>query len=136
MGGFLGGMIAGAITVLAVGAYFSLTSPLPVRTNVAVSAQQVAPASEPETNSDVSDSGADADLVELAPHAPQGAKSGPDTLAALDGVDTAPTERPDVGAATDGLTQPDNGRSETVEIATVAPIAPTQPRPRAKVAAE
>ncbi len=89
MGGFFGGLIAGAITVLALGAVVSLTAPLTRKPEIATTAPEVSATPEPVIAGNVDDSGADADLVELPPHAPDAPEAQTDTL---DGLGSAGLE--------------------------------------------
>ncbi len=108
MRGFIGGLILGTGVVAAGLVMVSLTSP-PQRPIVSVDAPQ--PAAGPDETGGADSFGlpanvVDADLVELAPTAPETADTGADDLSALSSDDTQPSQMPRVGGATSDLTQP------------------------------
>ncbi|MCB1365599.1 MAG: divergent polysaccharide deacetylase family protein [Rhodobacteraceae bacterium] len=129
MRGFLGGIIFGLAAVIAGAAALSLMSPLPPRPDVSADAPQAGPGAAPGGDSSgVDGAGRDADLVEAAPEAPGEPAGGRDDLSSLDDADTAPAEKPAVGAATDGMKDPSTP-PEGAEVAPGgdAPVAPQAP---------
>ncbi|MGI9369052.1 MAG: divergent polysaccharide deacetylase family protein [Ruegeria sp.] len=129
MGGFQGGMIAGAVVVLVLGAVFSLRAPLSGKPEVASTAPEAAPVEQDEKQLDVADVGADADLVELPPQAPSTADQQIDTVAGLVDTETVPSDRPSIGSASEELAEPDVEQDSPVKVESVAPIAPPTPSP-------
>ncbi|TMV08706.1 hypothetical protein FGK63_06185 [Ruegeria sediminis] len=127
MSRFLGGMTAGAVVVVAMGAFLSLNTPMSHSPLVASKAPATEPPGQNGTDSEVKEPGADADLVELAPHAPKDGKAKADCLAALDEGATKPSDRPAVGGATGALKKPEAASETGVDVATVAPVAPPAP---------
>jgi len=103
MRGFFGGLVLGAVLVVVGAAGLSLVTPLP-RPEV-VSEPPAATPGAPEGGRDagVGPAGRDADLVEAAPAAPGADGTQPDDLASLEGADTRPAGKPQVGGATAGL---------------------------------
>ncbi|KUJ85928.1 hypothetical protein AVO45_02825 [Ruegeria marisrubri] len=124
---FLGGMIAGTVVVVAIGAVLSLTTPLVRSPDVASSVPETTSLGQDVTDSQVKEPGADADLVELAPHGPQDDKTEADSLTALDESATRPSGRPAVGTMTGDLESPETAVETGVDVATIAPVAPTAP---------
>ncbi|WP_146345563.1 divergent polysaccharide deacetylase family protein [Phaeobacter marinintestinus] len=107
MRGFFGGLVIGLVAaVVAVGA-LSLLAPRGQGPDVGARAPQAVP----EAPSDATDrpadpSGADADLVEALPTAPDNSDTPPDGLGTLDDADTDPADKPQVGDATTDLGSP------------------------------
>ncbi len=127
MGGFVGGMIAGVVVVLVLGAVLSLNTPLTNKTVVTTLAPEPAALEAPEAPSGVAEAGADADLVELPPHAPKAAGGASDDLADLSGIETGSDDQPTIGGAAQGLAQPEQPGSADVSVVTEAPTAPPSP---------
>ncbi|MFC3616613.1 divergent polysaccharide deacetylase family protein [Lutimaribacter marinistellae] len=128
MGGFLGGVLAGLVVVAGAGVFFSLTSPPPPAPEVGSDTPE-AEAPEPQRDgaADLSGAGRDADLVELAPRAPDREGDTSDSLAALEGADTSPADKPRVGPATGALDRPAEGQGAEIAVETDAPVAPQAP---------
>lgn len=122
MRGFLGGLGLGAAVVVAVAAVLSLLTPLP-RPDVGAEAPTAAtggsgaPAAPAATG--VGTTGSDADLVEAMPKAPA-TGAARDDLGPMEGADTRPADKPQVGGATGGLSGP-------AVTATAPDIAPERP---------
>ncbi|MGD9863705.1 MAG: divergent polysaccharide deacetylase family protein [Pseudodonghicola sp.] len=119
MRGFFGGLGLGAAVVVAVAAVMSLLTPLP-RPDVGAEAPAAATGGAGvSAAAGVDTTGADADLVEAMPKAPA---TGParDDLGPLEGADTRPADKPQVGSATGGLSGP-------AATATAPDIAPERP---------
>lgn len=128
MHGFLSGLVLGAVVVAAGAAGVSLLTPLS-RPDVATDAPAAATGTViARRESGVDPAGADADLVEVAPAAPDAEASAPDDLASMAGADTQPTDRPQVGGATAGLNGPAEAPAAP-ELAAQgdAPVAPQAP---------
>ncbi|MCE8520061.1 divergent polysaccharide deacetylase family protein [Ruegeria pomeroyi] len=115
MGGFIGGLLAGAVLVLAAAAWLSLTTPLPQRPEVAATPAAAEPAAEPAEDRGIAAPGRDADLVELAPRQPEAAP-GAETLGALDEADRQPADKPQVGGATDAIDRPEGSETAAVQV--------------------
>ncbi len=129
MGGFQGGMIAGAVVVLVLGAVISLQAPLSGKPEVVSTAPEAMPAEQDEKQLDVADVGADADLVELPPQSLDTADQQPDTVAGLVDSETVPADRPSIGVVSQELAEPDVEQDNPVKVESVAPIAPPTPSP-------
>lgn len=127
MGGFLGGMIVGAVVVVAVGIVLSLSAPLTNTPEVAVSAPEPAPLEVPEAANDAKDMGKDADLVELAPRAPDPSDEKTDTLAELADVEIKADAQPEINEALAQVDTPDVASETQVTVSTEAPVAPQPP---------
>ena len=127
MGGFIGGMIAGAVVVLIAGAVVSLNTPLASKPEVAAQAPQPAPVAEVPAEADVAADGSDADLVKLPPRGPKVAEEVPDTVAELADIETAPDTQPTITDDIQQIEQP--GAVETPEVAATAnpPAIPSAP---------
>ena len=127
MGGFFGGMVAGAIVVLILGTVVSLKTPM-VNTPV-VSTEAPAPSisETPEAPVEVAEAGSDADLVELAPRAPEAADDASENLADLSGLESSSDSQPVVGEASEALDQPASAVANEVSVVTEAPAAPPEP---------
>jgi len=115
MGGFIGGLLAGAVLVLAAAAWLSLTTPLPQRPEVAATPAAAEPSAEPAEQGGIASPGRDADLVELAPRQPEAAP-GAETLGALDEADRQPAGKPQVGGATETIARPEGSDSAAVQV--------------------
>ncbi len=129
MGGFQGGMIAGAVVVLVLGAVISLQAPLSGKPEVVSTAPVAIPAEQDEKQLDVADVGADADLVELPPQSLDTTDQQPDTVAGLVDSETVPADRPSIGVVSQQLAEPDVEQDNPVKVESVAPIAPPTPSP-------
>ncbi|NOC82498.1 divergent polysaccharide deacetylase family protein [Ruegeria sp. HKCCD6428] len=127
MGGFFGGMVAGAIVVLILGAVVSLKTPMVNTPVVATEAPAPTISETPEAPAEVADAGSDADLVELAPRAPEAADDEGEDLADLSGLETSIDSQPVVGAATDALNQPEAAGANEVSFVIEAPAALPEP---------
>ena len=127
MGGFYGGLIAGAVSVLALGVVLSLTTPVSRKPEVAAAAPEVTDAPEPAQAVGVDDTGGDADLVELPPAGPDSPDAGSDSLDALAGVELEPGPRPETSDAPAGSDTPAAAPGATVTVQTDAPTAPDSP---------
>ncbi len=129
MGGFLGGVLAGLVVVVGAGAFLSLTSPPPQRPEVGSDTPEAATPTVQagDGGAAVTATGRDADLVELAPRAPDTEAEEGDSLAALDEADTSPADKPRVGAATGALERPAEGEGAQISVESDAPVAPQAP---------
>ncbi|CUJ94354.1 Divergent polysaccharide deacetylase [Ruegeria denitrificans] len=131
MGGFVGGMIVGTITVLVLGAMLSLNMPLASQPNVAVSAPQPSAAEVPDTVADATDAGGDSDVLELPPTTPEAVDDQSDTLSELLDVEIEPEAQPEVTENAPQADAPSVAQSVPVAVTTEAPIAPqTLPVPQ------
>ncbi len=130
MGGFVGGLIAGAVVVLLLGAALSLNTPLTRKPAVAEDAPTPAPVETVEGNSDFSEPVSDAGLVKLPPREAEAAEEQADTLAGLSDVETATDAEPQVNDMAAQVGQsPQQAGGADVTISTEAPIAPQAPAP-------
>ncbi len=127
MGGFVGGMIAGAVVVVLLGAALSLSTPLTTKPELADTAPEPAVVETPETVADATDLGADADLVELPPTTPDSSGDETDTLDELADVEIVPDSVPEVQESSAQFDAPDATTSAEVSVSTEAPIAPQAP---------
>ncbi len=127
MGGFYGGVIAGAVSVLALGAALSLTTPLSRKPDVTATAPEVADAPQPLGVAKVEESNADADLVELPPSGPATPDVSSDSLDGLTGIELDPGNRPEAGGAPTVAEAPAAISSSDVSVQTEAPAAPPAP---------
>ena len=127
MGGFFGGMVAGAIVVLILGAVVSLKTPMVNTPVVATEAPAPTISETPEAPTEVADGGSDADLVELAPRAPEAADDTGEDLADLSGLETSIDSQPVVGAAADAPNQPEAAGANEVSFVIEAPAALPEP---------
>lgn len=127
MGGFLGGMIAGAVVVGLLGVVLSLNTPLTRKPVVNAEAPEPAPAATPEVSTEAAETVADADLVTAAPVTSDASGDQTDNLAGLADVETVPDSEPTISEAVtqvEGVEIP-----ETVEVTTSneAPVVPQPP---------
>lgn len=126
MRGFFGGMIAGAVVAAILGVMVSLNTPLSSQPVVASQAPEPAAVDAPATETDVAGTTADADLVELAPRAPEAAAD-TDSLTDLSGIETGTDSQPTVSATAQGLDQPVAATGTEIAIVTDTPAAPPAP---------
>lgn len=143
MGGFLGGLLTGAVVVVLVAGMVSLSQPVLVRPSVSAQAPQAGPAQPGADDAKPAPPVGDADLVELAPRAPdepatfdgQGPALGADVTetAGLPQVAAGGTtlERP----AADAAAPAPSGSDTTVSRPAPAP-APSTPGTESAVAAD
>lgn len=129
MGGFFGGLIAGAVAVLALGVVLSLSTPLTRKPDLSADAPEVAEAPAPVQAVEVDDTGADADLVELPPSGPESPDAASDSLDALAGIELEPGQRPDAVDTPADSDAPATASSAAVTVQTDAPAAPLAPVP-------
>lgn len=127
MGGFIGGMIAGAVVVLIAGVVMSLNAPLASKPEIATHAPEPAPVVAPEATAELAAAGSDADLVELPPRGPKIAEEGTDALADLAGIETSDDQVPSVSDIGQGLEQPNVPDVTEVAVITDPPAAPPTP---------
>ncbi len=127
MSGFYGGVIAGAVSVLALGAVLSLTTPLSRKPDVTATAPEVADTPQPLEAAKVEESNADADLVELPPSGPETPDLSSDSLDGLAGIELEPGARPEAGGAPTVAEAPAAISSSDVTVQTEAPAAPPNP---------
>ncbi len=127
MGGFVGGIIAGAVVVLALGAVLSLNTPLSSKPAVTTHAPEPAPLEDSVSTADAPDAGTDADLVELPPEAPEPVDEQSDSLAGVTNVDPTPDTQPVVGESEPAIETPDVAPEPEVAVAPDAPVAPPAP---------
>ncbi|WP_299660607.1 polysaccharide deacteylase family 2 protein [uncultured Ruegeria sp.] len=126
MGGFYGGLIAGAVSVLALGAVLSLSTPLSRKPEVVETAPEVAAAPAP-VEAQADETGADADLVELPLSRPESPDVSSDSLDGLVGIELDPGARPEAGEAPSETEAPARISSPAVTVQTDAPAAPPVP---------
>ncbi len=128
MRGFIGGLAIGLVTVALAIVGLSLLSPANQPPVVSDGAPQAVAEPDGTGTGDeptVSGTGADADLVELPPTAPEAQDGGHDDLTPLDTADTDPGDKPSVGGSTTGLAdQGDVPQAPDVDVAGDAPVAP------------
>ncbi|MEX0285485.1 MAG: divergent polysaccharide deacetylase family protein [Paracoccaceae bacterium] len=107
--GLISGLVVGGVVSVVGLGTVSLLSPLPESPDVADTPAGV---TSPTTGDgqDRPASGADADVVEIAPTAPS-TEAGADDLAVLEDSDTEPAAKPAVGGKGDGLSDPAQGGS-------------------------
>lgn len=129
MGGFIGGMIAGAVVVLVLGAVLSLNTPLGSKPDIQTAAPAAAEADLPKADTEVQGAGPDSDLVEIAPRALEALDDTSDGATGLDGIQAEPGDRPQVGDTVAGLNHPGAGDASSVDVTTDAPAAPPAPGP-------
>lgn len=129
MGGFIGGMIAGAIFVVILGAVLSLNTALSTRPDIQTTAPASAGADVPLAETDVQGAGPDADLVELAPQALEALDDTGGGAGALADIQADSGAKPQVGGTVAALTDPGASDAAAVEVTTDAPAAPPSPLP-------
>jgi len=132
MRGFLGGLILGAVLVVIGAAGLSLLVPMQrpdVATEPPVAARGGADVgAEKEADAGMEQPGADADLVEAAPVAPETEEAGSDDLTSMERADTEPADKPQVGGATTGMEEPEEAHAAPeVSAAEEAPVSPQAP---------
>ncbi|MEM7319668.1 MAG: divergent polysaccharide deacetylase family protein [Pseudomonadota bacterium] len=125
MGGFFGGLLTGAVFVVVVAGFASLSMPLEHTPVVSDTSPQAAtgetvPADPPEAGG-----ARDADLVELAPHAPNEPTS--EAGSTGDVADTATATQPAVSDPSAGLSNPDTDAAANVELSGDAPVTALAP---------
>ncbi|WP_424833562.1 divergent polysaccharide deacetylase family protein [Ruegeria sp.] len=140
MGGFFGGLIAGAVTVLILSVALSLTTPLTRKPQVTTIAPQVADAPVLEDTENMDGTGREADLVDLPPQAPETPDEQADTLAGLEGAEEPPAAQPQTGEIPASLEAPSVPSETTITVAPEAPAAlaatPVPQRPTPEVQPE
>ena len=127
MSGFYGGLIAGAVSVLALGAVLSLSTPLSRKPEVAATAPEVADAPDAPETANVDSTGVDADLVELPPSGPESPELSSDTLDGLADVELAPGPLPQSSDSPVATAAPAGISTPAVTVQTDAPTAPPPP---------
>lgn len=127
MGGFFGGMVAGAIVVLILGAVVSLNTPMVNTPVVATEAPAPTISETPEAPTELAEDVSDADLVELAPRAPEAADNASEDLADLSGLEASSEPQPEVGKAAEAPNEPAATVATEVSVMTEAPAAPPEP---------
>ncbi|MEX0279490.1 MAG: divergent polysaccharide deacetylase family protein [Ruegeria sp.] len=127
MGGFYGGMIAGAVSVLALGAVVSLNTPLTSKPQVVASAPKVADAPTPTPNEDVNVQGKDGDLVQRPAQTPAEPDVSSDTLAGLEEVEVQPDAQPNTNASPELTEAPTAPAAPSLDAASEAEVAPSKP---------
>ncbi|SLN36599.1 Divergent polysaccharide deacetylase [Falsiruegeria litorea R37] len=126
MRGFFGGLLVGGVVVTGAAAISSLSFPLPQRPDlVANTPEATGTGATADQNTGQAPAGKDADLVEIAPRAPDAGPSTSDDLAALDDDATQPGDKPAVGPATGGLDSPQATNSSDVTVQEDEPVAPS-----------
>ncbi|MDK3016433.1 polysaccharide deacteylase family 2 protein [Pseudodonghicola flavimaris] len=131
MGGFIRGFGLGAVVVVAGGAALSLLLPLPQRPEIGHEPAQAATGAGPAADAGVETATGDADLVEAMPKAPDPETASADDLGPMENADTAPAEKPSVGAVTDMLAGP----TETAPLPEVSTGADSTDLPKVPAAA-
>ncbi|WP_170557134.1 divergent polysaccharide deacetylase family protein [Ruegeria atlantica] len=132
MGGFLGGMIAGAVVVGLLGVVLSLNTPLTRKPVVNAEAPEPAPAVVPEVSGNETETVADADLVTASPIASDISGDQTDNLAGLEEVETVPDTEPTISedvTQVEGVEIPDTTEIAISNEAPVVPQAPSQLQP-------
>lgn len=129
MGGFIGGLIAGAVVVVILGAVFSLNTPLGSKPDLQTAVSTAGGAEVPVADGDVVDGGPDSDLVELAPRALDALDDTDDGADALADIQAEPELRPQVGGEVVAMAVPGENDVAAVDVATDAPAAPPAPGP-------
>ncbi|GAA6158111.1 hypothetical protein NBRC116589_02850 [Ruegeria sp. HU-ET01832] len=127
MGGFLGGMIAGAVVIMLLGAALSLTTPLSRKPVVADVAPEPAPSEVPEVEADKPEAIADADLVTLPAAEPESTDQQPDTLAGLSEIEEAPDDQPQVNESAPVVEEAAVVEPDEVAVTSEAPVQPQAP---------
>lgn len=129
MGGFLGGMIAGAVVVALLGAVLSLNTPLTRKPVVSAEAPEPASAEVPEVSTDAAESIADADLVTLPPVSVDASAEQTDSLAGLAEVEIAPDTEPKISVVVAQVEALETTETSEVTISAEAPVVPQAPAP-------
>lgn len=127
MRGFLGGVSLGAVLAIIGAGALSLMTPLPQRPDVVVDAPERTAEPSQGDNTVPSGAGADADLVDAEPTAPEPAKAPSGDLSALEQADTEPAAQPVVGGATGGLNAPQEGEAAGATGASDEPVNAARP---------
>ncbi|SPJ29369.1 divergent polysaccharide deacetylase family protein [Falsiruegeria mediterranea] len=126
MRGFFGGLLVGGVVVTGAAAILSLSFPLPQRPELVANTPKAGSDPAPtEEGSGQAPAGKDADLVELAPRAPDAGQTSGDDLDAMADSDTQPGDKPSVGEATGGLDTPQTAGETDVAVNTDDPVAPS-----------
>ncbi len=125
MGGFYGGMVAGAVSVLAIGAVVSLNTPLSTKPEVASTAPESLDNPSPTDADDLNVIGKDADLVARPPQEPTEPQAA--VQAGLDEVEERPGTLPDTGSAPSVVEAPAAPESPSVTVEADAPAAQSDP---------
>lgn len=124
MRGFFGGLLVGGVVVTGAAAISSLSFPLPQRPELVANTPAATGSDAPaEQDTGQAPAGKDADLVEIAPRAPDAGQTTGDDLAALDDDATQPGDKPAVGPATGGLDSPQATDSSDVTVQGDEPVA-------------
>lgn len=129
MGGFVSGMIAGAVVVVMLGAVLSLNTPLSSKPDIQTAAPVTTGVEPPATDADVQSAGPDSDLVELAPRALDALDDATDGTEALADIQAEADSLPQVGRDVAALVDPSADGTGAVKVTTDAPAAPPAPGP-------
>lgn len=129
MGGFVGGMIAGAVVVVVLGAVLSLNAPLSKKPSIATVAPEPAPVQTSESSEVVAEAGADADLLKLPAQTPENEVEEEDSLAGLSEAENAPDSQPVVNDVSVPVEAPTPSEADSVSISSEAPVVPRMPVP-------
>lgn len=127
MGGFVGGMVAGAVVVLILGAVLSLQAPLTQKPVVATEAPQPEDVTTSEASARVTETGSDADLVDAQPAGPKAADFQEEDVADLSGLEQETDAQPNITGPGQQPEQPDPGTADEVAVLTNPPAAPPLP---------
>ena len=127
MGGFFGGVLTGAVVVVVVGVVLSLNAPLGSRPELVTTAPEAKGVAPQAVETDLSEPGPDADLVELAPRGLNALDDATGKAEAPIGIAAEPDARPDIIRQIGQVEKPATGAAATVEIARVAPATPPAP---------
>ncbi|WP_170413598.1 divergent polysaccharide deacetylase family protein [Ruegeria atlantica] len=127
MGGFLGGMIAGAVVVVLLGAVLSLNTPLTRKPVVNAEAPEPAPAAAPEVSTEVAETVADADLVTAPPVTSDASGDQTDNLAGLAEVEVLPDTEPTISEIDAQVEEAEIPDATEIAIANEAPVVPQAP---------
>ncbi|MDA7963298.1 polysaccharide deacteylase family 2 protein [Ruegeria sp.] len=123
MGGVLGGLITGAVTVLILSVALSMTTPLTRKPQVTTVAPLVATAPVLEGTANMDGAGSEADLVELPPSTPQSPDAQADTIAGLVVTDPQADAEPLTVSAPAGIEAPDQVEAPSISVTAEAPAA-------------
>ncbi|WP_164659167.1 divergent polysaccharide deacteylase family protein [Tropicibacter sp. Alg240-R139] len=126
MRGFFGGLLVGGVVVTGAAAISSLSFPLSQRPELVANTPTAGGDPAPtEQGSGQAPAGKDADLVELAPRAPDAGQATGDDLDAMTNSDTQPGDKPSVGDATGELDTPQTTGNTDVAVQADDPVAPS-----------
>ncbi len=127
MGGYIGGLGAGLVSVLAIAAVLSTNTPLTRKPEVTTEAPKVGAAPQPLAGAIQDTATADAGLVKVVPRAPETPAEATEELAALDDAVVNSDSQPESSVVPETPVTPESPQEQAVKVNSDQPAA--QPAP-------